>query len=126
VGQDAKEHADDYAGTLSYAPPEALEGGKMDARGDVYALGVVLYELLTGLRAFESRSMFDLMHRILEGRLPKPIDEIDDIPEEGRDLLHRMMAIRPADRFASAADARAVLLTLRRSAGDRGSFTGRL
>ena len=120
------QEGDDYAGTLSYAPPEALDNGKLDARGDLYALGVVLYELLTGLRAFESRSMFDLMHRILEGRLPKPISEIEEIPQEGRDLLSRLVALKPEDRFATVADARSVLIKLRRSVGDPGSFTGRL
>jgi len=70
--------------------------------------------------------MVDLMHRILEGRIAKPVAEIEDIPQEGRDLLSRMMALQPENRFATVSDARAVLMKLRRAAGERGSFTGRL
>ena len=88
---------DECSGTLSYSPPEILLHGQCDIRGDIYALGVVLCELLTGQRAFESRSMFDLINRITEGRAAKPLHEITHVPEEGLALLRRMTASRPRD-----------------------------
>jgi serine/threonine protein kinase len=107
------------AGTLSYSPPEVLLNGQSDLRGDIYALGVVLCELLTGRRAFESKSMFDLIHRITEGRAAKPLDEITHVPAEGLELLRRMTALKPADRFSSMAEVRAELKSLWRAIGDR-------
>jgi serine/threonine protein kinase len=113
------DHKDEASGTLSYSPPEILLSGQCDIRGDVYALGVVLCELLTGRRAFESRSMFDLINRITEGRASKPLDELTHVPQEGVALLRRMTALKPEDRFASMTDFRAALKSLWRTIGDR-------
>jgi serine/threonine-protein kinase len=113
------DHKDDCSGTLSYAPPEILLQGQVDARGDVYALGVVLCELLTGARAFESRSMFDLINKIVEGRVAKPLSDLDGVPPEGLDLLRRMTALKPEDRFASMSEVRTAIKSLWRIIGDR-------
>jgi serine/threonine protein kinase len=110
---------DDYAGTLSYAPPELLADGRTDARGDIYALGVVMYELLLGQRAFESRAMTDLMHRIIEAKLSKPFAEITTLPPEFVETLRKMMAPKPEWRYGTTAEVRAALHALRRIAGDR-------
>ncbi len=113
------DHKEECSGTLSYSPPEILLNGQSDIRGDVYALGVVLCELLTGQRAFESRSMFDLINRITEGRAAKPLHEITHVPPEGLDLLRRMTAIKPEDRFSSMTEVRGALKSLWRAIGDR-------
>lgn len=110
---------DDYAGTLSYAPPELLADGRSDARGDIYALGVVMYELLLGTRAFESRAMTDLMHRIMEARLSKPLSEITTLPPEFVEALRKLMAPKPEWRYGSIGEVRTALHSLRRVAGDR-------
>jgi serine/threonine-protein kinase len=112
-------HHDDYAGTLSYAPPELLTDGRTDARGDLYALGVVMYELILGIRAFESRAMTDLMRRIMDARLSKPLDEITTVPPEFVQTLRKLMAPKPEWRFANVGEVRCALQGLRRIVGDR-------
>lgn len=102
------------SGTLSYTPPELLTSGRTDPRGDIYALGIVLYELLMGLRAFESNSLIDVMFRISEGRIPKPVADLPDLPLELPGILKRMMATRPEERYASVTEARAALAALLR------------
>ena len=118
---DGEDHKDDVSGTLSYAPPEILINGQSDARGDIYALGVVLCELLTGARAFESRSMFDLINRIVEGRTSRPLHEISSVPPEGLQLLRRMTAIKPEDRFSTMTEVRGAFKSLWKIIGDRRS-----
>jgi serine/threonine protein kinase len=110
---------DDVSGTLSYTPPEVLTKGLADARGDIYALGVVLCELLTGTRAFESRSMFDLINRIVEGRVAKPLSEVEGVPPEGLALLRRMTAVKPEDRIPTMGAVRAEIKALWGIVGDR-------
>jgi serine/threonine protein kinase len=112
---------EECSGTLSYSPPEILLNGQSDVRGDIYGLGVVLCELLTGRRAFESRSMFDLINRITEGRAAKPLHEISHVPQEGLDLLRKMTALKPEDRFATMTEVRSAMKTLWRAIGDRRS-----
>jgi serine/threonine protein kinase len=119
VGTEEKGEKGDASGTLSYMPPEVLHDGRMDARGDIYGLGVVLYELLTGVRAFKTETLSELMTRIVEGRPAKPLSELSDLPAEAVGLLGAMMALRPEDRISSAAEVRAALQSLRRITGDR-------
>jgi serine/threonine protein kinase len=112
-------HQDDYAGTLSYAPPELLADGRSDSRGDLYALGVVMYELLLGVRAFESRAMTDLMHRIMEARPARPLSEITSVPAEFVETVRKLMAPKPEWRYGSVGEVRTALQGLRRVVGDR-------
>jgi len=114
VSREPEEGEGDYSGTLAYAPPELLEKGVSDERGDLYALGVVLYELLAGARAFESRAMMDLMHRILESRLAIPLSELKSLPGTVMVFLSRLLAPKPEHRFASIGEVRAALKELRR------------
>jgi serine/threonine-protein kinase len=119
IESEDKAEKGDASGTLSYMPPEVLHTGHTDGRGDIYALGVVMYELLTGVRAFQTDSLSDLMYRIVEGRPAKPLSELTDLPPQAVELLRGMMALRPEDRLSSAAEVRAALQSLRRIAGDR-------
>src|SRR6185436_6600694 len=59
-------------GTLQYMAPEQLEGREADARTDIFAFGTVLYEMVTGKKAFESKSQVGLIGAILE-RDPAPV-----------------------------------------------------
>ena len=91
-------------GKLGYMPPEQLRGGVLDARTDVYALGVVFYELLT-TRPLLSRMSQEQVLQTYGSR----IDFTEklakaDIPEPLRAIAHRMLAREPADRVTSAAD----------------------
>jgi serine/threonine protein kinase len=65
-------HMGTTAGTLAYMAPEQLLGEPIDARADLYALGVVLYELLTGARPFQAALATALANEVLHGRLVPP------------------------------------------------------
>src|SRR6185295_14482234 len=69
--QDPVTGAGQVVGTMAYAAPEQIEGGKIDARVDIYSLGIVLYELLTSKLPFEAKTGFDLLvARLTDAPIP--------------------------------------------------------
>ena len=98
-------------GTLYYMSPEQLEGRVVDARSDIFAFGTMLYEMLTGRRAFESDSQAGTIAAIIGGD-PPALGELADIKTKlplvahrALDrLLHKCLAKNPDDRWHSAAD----------------------
>ncbi len=92
------------AGSPHYLAPEQLEGGNVDARADLWALGCVFYELLSGRRAFEGDSLEDVVGAVRAGRV-RPLADIDPaLPPALVALVERMLARDPEARPASAAD----------------------
>ncbi|HUR20343.1 MAG TPA: serine/threonine-protein kinase [Vicinamibacterales bacterium] len=90
------------AGTPAYMAPEQLAGGEVTARSDVYALGLVLYELFTGKRALEGTTVAEL-HRRREEAAVTPLSAITrDVSPEVDRIVMRCLAIDPAARPASA------------------------
>src|SRR5262245_19653130 len=92
-------------GTAAYMSPEQIRQSGVDARADVWAFGCILFEMLTGSRAFEGTTINDVLALVLErdppwSRLPL------DTPEPIRRLLRRTLDKDPARRLASIADAR--------------------
>src|SRR5262245_16026775 len=71
-------------GTLNYMAPEQMEGKSVDARADIFSVGAVIYELLTGTQAFTGTMQSQVMYAILHGR-PKPMSEI--VPGLEPDLI---------------------------------------
>jgi eukaryotic-like serine/threonine-protein kinase len=90
-------------GTPPYMPPEVLLGEGTDARGDIYSLGVTLFESLTGRRPFEARDGRPLAEAILATPTPRPRSLRPDVPGELDDVVVRAMAREPGDRYATAA-----------------------
>jgi serine/threonine protein kinase len=91
-------------GTLQYMSPEQLAGRKADAQSDIFALGTVLYEMVTGRKAFEGKSQVSLMAAILEHD-PPPISSLQPISPRALDHLVRgCLAKEPAERWQNAAD----------------------
>jgi Nif-specific regulatory protein len=97
------------SGTLHYLAPERLRAGIPDRRSDLYSLGVVLYECLTGTRPFEGRRSGELVGAILDQTPPAPKALFPDIPEAWDALVRHLMARSPDDRPASAEEALALL-----------------
>jgi serine/threonine protein kinase/Tol biopolymer transport system component len=96
-------------GTLQYMAPEQLEGNDADARTDIFAFGAVLYELVTGRKAFEGRSQVSLIGSILE-KEPLPMTSISSgIPPALDQLVRRCLAKDPDQRWQSAGDLAAQL-----------------
>ena len=91
-------------GTLQYMSPEQLEGEHVDARTDIFAFGAVLYEMLTGKRAFSGKSQASLISAILSSE-PQPVSAQQAIVPPMLDhLIVRALAKDPVDRWSSMHD----------------------
>lgn len=101
------------AGTLGYLSPEQLRGEPGDARSDLYAVGVVLYEILCGRRPYLAANPLELSYRQMNED-PPPLREIDPaLPEELELVVMRSLARDPARRWGSAAELSAALAAVR-------------
>jgi serine/threonine-protein kinase len=89
---------------LAYRAPEQLRGGGFDARSDVYALGAMFYEMVTGLLPFRRANDEALRQAHLNDPVPSPRNYFPLIPLEIEVLLLRALAKNPEERFASAAE----------------------
>jgi eukaryotic-like serine/threonine-protein kinase len=91
-------------GTPNYMAPEQVSGGAITAQTDIFAVGVVLYELLAGKRPFEGGNLHSILFKII-GEQPDPIQEIvPGIKPELVRALDRALAKDPADRFGDATE----------------------
>jgi hypothetical protein len=91
-------------GTLAYMAPEQVRGEEGDARTDVYAAGMVLYELLTGAVAFQRTSEYDMMRAVVEDQARPPREALPDAPEWLDAVVLKALSKDPSDRFQSAAE----------------------
>ncbi|WP_428263660.1 serine/threonine-protein kinase [Haliangium sp.] len=93
-------------GTPGYVSPEALLGESQDGRSDLYAVGVILWELATGVRLFQASSREAAFEPALVNKpAPSPRLHQPDLPEELERVIMRLLERRPEDRFADAAEA---------------------
>ncbi len=96
-------------GTFNYMSPEQADGQPVDARSDLFAFGAVLYEMLTGRRAFEGRSGPAVLGAII-AKQPDPISaSLPDVPSSVDFAIAQCLAKHPDDRWQSARDLRAHL-----------------
>jgi serine/threonine protein kinase len=103
-------------GTPEYMSPEQAAGNPIDHRSDVYALGVVLYEMLVGDRPFVAETPIGVLLMHLQDQAPSVLEARPDLPQAVADVLAKALVKDPNDRYSSAGElARAF----------RGAFTGR-
>jgi serine/threonine protein kinase len=92
-------------GTPSYMSPEQVRCQPVTTRSDLFSLGAVLYEMLTGVKAFGASDVTGILRNVVEAR-PKPAHEVNAaIPEPLSEFLDRLYAKKPDDRFPTAVEA---------------------
>ena len=98
-------------GTMHYLPPEQLRAAReADARSNQYGLGTILYECVTGQRAFEEDSFYLLLKKIAEGEFDRPSLRRPGVPERLEAIVLRAMSLDPLGRFDSVKQLGAALL----------------
>jgi serine/threonine protein kinase/WD40 repeat protein len=96
-------HTGDILGTLRYMPPEAF-GGKVDTRGDVYALGLTLYEMLAFRPAFDEKERGRLVKQVTN-EAPAPLQKLNpEVPRDLETIVQKAIEREPSHRYASASE----------------------
>jgi serine/threonine protein kinase/formylglycine-generating enzyme required for sulfatase activity len=95
-----------YVGTPGYMSPEQAggEGHRVDGRSDIFSLGVVFYELLTGARPFSADDREELLAQIRRGAVRPPRQRDDDLPKELERICLKALSRRAIDRYTTAKD----------------------
>jgi eukaryotic-like serine/threonine-protein kinase len=111
-------------GTFQYMSPEQVEGKELDGRSDIFSLGAVLYEMLTGKRAFEGKSQLSVASAILE-KEPAPISTVKPLTPPALDhAIKKCLAKLPDERWQSASDLASELKWISESGSQVGVSVG--
>jgi len=106
--------SDRVLGTPAYLSPEQIEGRKQDGRSDLFSLGIVLYEMITGVRPFDGNSLGEVCAQILTANPIPPSKLNPTLPAAFDRIIARCLAKNPDERYQSGNDlARALYLTAR-------------
>ncbi len=91
-------------GTVAYMSPEQAEGSPLDSRTDIFSLGIVFYEMITGKRPFDGKTAIDTLHSIINSE-PQPARDLNvQLPVEVEDLLAKSLAKDLTERYQHAGD----------------------
>jgi Tol biopolymer transport system component len=104
-------------GTAGYMAPEQVRGQATDARSDIFAFGVILYEMLTGKRAFQKATSVETMSAILNEEPPPLAQSVQDLPPALQRIVSRCLEKKPEQRFQHASDLGFALGTLSAASG---------
>jgi eukaryotic-like serine/threonine-protein kinase len=117
AGASQMTEAGSIVGTAQYLSPEQARGTAVDHRSDLYSVGVVLYELLTGEVPFTGDSPVEIAMKHLSAQPPLPSDRRDSVPHELDLVVARALAKDPADRYQSAEEMDADLVSVAEGLG---------
>src|SRR5947209_17131569 len=102
-------------GTLAYMSPEQCQGGKLDGRSDLYSLGIVLYEIVTGSQPFQIDNFDDAFNKHVNTPPPPPRQLRPDLPPIIEEIILRCLAKKPDERYATGTE---LAQALQRAMGD--------
>ena len=91
-------------GKYSYMSPEQASGDPIDGRTDIFALGITIYEVTTGVRLFKRESEIETLHAVIECNVTAPGELVPGYDEELQEIVMRALAHDPDERFATAGD----------------------
>jgi eukaryotic-like serine/threonine-protein kinase len=92
----------DLLGTPAYMAPEQFAGAPVDGRADLFAAGVILFEVLTGVKPFRGKSITEILH-LIENRGPEDIGLLNPVvPDAMKQVISKALAFDPADRYTTA------------------------
>lgn len=103
-GRATQTNVDALKQKLSYMSPEMVKGKPLDARTDIFGVGVCLYEMLTGQRAFAGKNEIDTLKKVGLASFPPPSAISDEIPEELETIIMRALEREPEDRWQTAGE----------------------
>jgi serine/threonine protein kinase/Tfp pilus assembly protein PilF len=107
-------------GKLAYLSPEQVRGVSLDARSDIFAIGLVLYELLTGKKLFAQPDPAEVLDSIVHINPDEVARSLSHVDRSLRDVLRRALALDPENRFRSAGEMQIALEDYLRASGDPG------
>ena len=96
-------------GSPKYMAPEQILGKKVDARADIYSLGVILYEMLTGMPPYHRGDHMSVMYQHVQGRAKPPIEANPALPPALSELVMKAMAVEKTKRFQTMDELRLAL-----------------
>ncbi|MEY4578129.1 MAG: hypothetical protein RL701_2832 [Pseudomonadota bacterium] len=106
-----------HMGTVGYMSPEQIrDAARVDRRADIWAIGAIMHEMLTGKRAFDGNSDFDIMVSITQGTRPDMRQTHSGIPDDMHDIVSRALSVDSAKRFPDGGSMLAALQQLRQRA----------
>ncbi len=104
--------SDQFVGSPGFMSPEQLKGGQVDGRSDLFALGVILYQLLTGKAPFEGESVSEVLYRISTQPAEPPSETHIDVSPDFDPILERALAKEPGQRYQTGQEMIAALAPL--------------
>jgi len=105
----AAHQGSELMGTPAYMSPEYINTREVSIKGDIFAAGLILYEMVTGKRAVQGNDIFQILNKIVNGPIFNPAEASEFIDEKLDDIILKALAPNPIDRYASAQEMRDAL-----------------